>query len=768
MHAWIEPQKVRVSEALQAAVGGHPLVAETLVRRGITDADSARAFLDPDCYRPAPATDLPNLVRAVERLERAVAQGERVCVWGDFDVDGQTSTTVLVSTLRDRGANVRYHIPVRAKESHGVNIPVLERVVDAGLDVLLTCDTGVGAREALAYARSRGVDVVVTDHHDLPPELPEAHAIVNPKMLPESHPLRELSGVGCAYKLAEALYGRAGRSAEAAQHLDLVALGLVADVAVQTGDTRYLTQRGLEALRRTRRLGLRVMMELANLNADCLTEEHIGFQLAPRLNALGRLDDANPIVELLTTDDVTRARILATELEGLNAQRKLLCDQVFQAAQAQIEHDPSLMEYAALVLSHPAWPGGVVGIVAGRLAERYHRPVILIATPPDRLGRGSARSVEGCDISAAIAAQAGLLRGFGGHPMAAGLSIDPERISEFRRALSRTVSETCEIAEEPELQVDAFLALTDLSLELIAEIERLAPFGPGNPPLTLATKDLSLVSHATIGRNGEHLQLIVEDEAGNAQKVLWWRGAGEPLPEGRFDLAYTVRASDYRGQRDVQVEWVDACVIERPSVALRPAPRTVEVVDYRRARRPRKVLEQLQAQEAVQVWAEADAKTQVAGRDRRELVGAKTLVVWTIPPGPAEWQGTLARVSPQKVVLFGIDPGLDDLEPFLKRLAGLAKHALSTDDGRVGISALAAATAQRESTVWAGLAWLTARGHLAVASAGDDEVQLTAGTGKTDPDLPKITAHLKMLLDETKAYRTHFVRAEKETLVSPR
>jgi single-stranded-DNA-specific exonuclease len=384
------------------------------------------------------------------------------------------------------------------------------------------------------------------------------------------------------------------------------------------------------------------------------------------------------------------------------------------------------------------------------------------------VGRGSARSIEGCDISAAIADQAGLLRGFGGHPMAAGLSIDPERISEFRRALSRTVSETCEIAEEPELQVDAFLALTDLSLELIAEIERLAPFGPGNPPLTLATKDLSLVSHATIGRNGEHLQLIVEDEAGNAQKVLWWRGAGEPLPEGRFDLAYTVRASDYRGQRDVQVEWVDACVIERPSVALRPAPRTVEVVDYRRARRPRKVLEQLQAQEAVQVWAEADAKTQVAGRDRRELVGAKTLVVWTIPPGPAEWQGTLARVSPQKVVLFGIDPGLDDLEPFLKRLAGLAKHALSTDDGRVGISALAAATAQRESTVWAGLAWLTARGHLAVASAGDDEVQLTAGTGKTDPDLPKITAHLKMLLDETKAYRTHFVRAEKETLVSPR
>jgi single-stranded-DNA-specific exonuclease len=769
MHAWAEPRDVQVPESLRSAVGGHLLVAETLARRGITDADSARAFLDPDCYRPAPATDLPNLPQAVERLEHAIARRERVCVWGDFDVDGQTSTTTLVSTLWDLGATVRYHIPVRAKESHGVNLPVLERIVKDGLDVLLTCDTGVGAHEALAYARSRGVDVLVTDHHDLPPELPEAHAVVDPKMLPESHPLRELSGVGCAYKLVEALYDRAGRPTDAAQYLDLVALGLVADVAVQTGDTRYLTQRGLEALRHTERLGLQVMMGLANLNPDRLTEEHIGFQLAPRLNALGRLDDANPIVEFLTTDDATRAHTLATELEGLNAQRKLLCDQVFQAARAQIEHDPSLLEDAALVLSHPAWPGGVIGIVAGRLAERYHRPVILIATPPDRLGRGSARSVEGCDVSAAIAAQAGLLHGFGGHPMAAGLSIDPERIPEFRRRLSRTVAETCAgVAEKPELQIDAYLALADLSLELVAEIERLAPFGPGNPPLTLATKGLSLVSHASIGRNGEHLQLIVEDEAGSARKVLWWRGAGEPLPEGRFDLAYTVRASDYRGQRDVQVEWVDARVVERAPVALHPARRAIEIVDYRRALRPRKVLEQLRAQEAVQVWAEADAKAQVEGRDRRELTGSQTLVVWTAPPGPAEWQAGLAEAAPEKVVLLGIDPDLDTPEPFLRRLAGLTKHALRVNEGRVSISALAAATAQRESTVWAGLAWLTARGHLTVASAGDDEVQLTAGTGKAERDLSRVARHLKALLAETRAYRAHFGQAEAEALVSAR
>ncbi len=780
MREWIEPPDVQVPEALQAAIGGHPLgghllgghplgghplVTKTLARRGFTDVEAARAFLDPDRYQPAPPSDLPNLAQAVERLERAIRQGETICVWGDFDADGQTATTLLVSTLRDLGALAQYHIPNRKRESHGVNLPVLKRLIADGVDLVLTCDTGVTAHEAIAYAQAQGVDVVVTDHHDLPTTLPQAHAVVNPKMLPDTHPLHELPGVGCAYKLAQALYGRAGRSEDAARHLDLVALGIVADIAVQTGDTRYLLQRGLEVLRHTERLGLQVMMETAELNPEWLTEEHIGFQLAPRLNALGRLADANVAVELLTTDDLARARILATELEGLNAQRKLLVNQVTQAAQAQIERDPSLLEYSALVLSHPTWPAGVIGIVAGRLAERYHRPTILIATPPDELGRGSARSVEGCNITAAIAAHAGMLHRFGGHPMAAGLSIDPERIPEFRRALSRTILEMCgEATERATLQIDGYVSLSSLSLDLVEEIERLAPFGPGNPPLALATRGLSLASRATIGRNGEHLRLIVEDEAGTAQKVIWWRGAGERLPQGRFDLAYTVRASDYRGQREVQVEWVDARPLEEPAAVLRPEPPAIEIVDYRQEPRPRRVLEQLRAKRDVLVWSEAEARAEVTGQDRFELGPANGLVIWTTPPGPAELQAALEMVSPETVYLFGIDPGLDQPEKLLKRLAGLTKHALNSNAGRVSISMLAAATAQREATVRAGLAWLAARGHLAILDKDGDKVHLAAGNQQASADLPQTAARLKALLEETAAYRAHFARAEKETL----
>lgn len=766
MKEWIEPHDVCVPEALQAAVGGHPLVAETLVRRGLTDAEAAGAFLDPNRYSPAAPTDLPNVSRAVERLERAIRRGETICVWGDFDVDGQTATTVLVSTLRELGAVVRFHVPHRQRESHGVNLPVLRQLIAEGVDLVLTCDTGVTAHRPISYAQAQGLDVVVTDHHDLPPTLPDAVAVVNPKMLPDAHPLRELPGVGVAYKLAQALYGWVGRPADAAQYLDLVALGIVADVAVQTGDTRYLLQRGLAALRHTERLGLQVLMEVAELNPDWLTEEHIGFVLGPRLNALGRLSDATVAVEFLTTNDLARARILASEMEGLNAERKLLCDQIAQAAEAQIEQDPSLLERGALVLCHPSWPPGVVGIVAGRLAERYHRPTVLIAIPSGEMGRGSARSIEGCDIHAAIAAHQDMLIRFGGHPMAAGLTIDPERIPEFRRALSRTVLETCRAVEErPALQIDGYVPLADLSLDLVEELERLAPFGPGNPSLTLASKGLVLKNHRTIGRTGEHLRLVVEDEAGTVQQVLWWQGAGLPLPRGRFDLAYVVRASDYRGQRDVQVEWVDARSIEEPAAVLRPELAAVEIVDHRQAPNLRELLDRLRAQEGVQVWSEAAARAEVTGEDRYTLGPSRALVIWTTPPGPDELQAVLERVSPETVYLLGVDPGLDSPKEFLQRLAGLVKRALAADQGLVKVPTLSAATAQREATVRAGLAWLVSRGYLTKLGEEGGEVKLVAGSGVGGADLPETAAQLRALLEETAAYRAYFAQADKKALI---
>jgi len=765
MRRWIEPQEVHVPQALQSAVGGHPLVAQTLVRRGLTEPDAARSFLHPDFYQPAPASDLPNLIRATERLERAITQGEEICVWGDFDVDGQTATTLLWSTLRELGASVRYHIPVRATESHGVNLPVLRKLIADGVRLFLTCDTGITAHEAVRYAQEAGIDIIITDHHDLPESLPDAWAVVNPKMLARGHPLRELPGVGCAYKLVEALYERGGRPGDATQYLDLVALGIVADVAVQTGDTRYLLQRGLGALRQARRSGLQAVMEKAEVNPARLTEEHIGYYLAPRLNALGRLANANSAVELLTTDDPSRAWILAVELEGLNARRKLLSDQVFEAAVEQVERDPSLVAGGALVLSHPAWPPGVVGIVASRLVERYGLPTVLIAEPAGELARGSARSVPGCNITAAISAHAEMLEGFGGHPMAAGLAMEASRIAEFRRALGGTVSEMLKgIEDGMGLPIAAYVSLSELSLDLVEQLERLAPFGPGNPSPTLATKDLHLVGQSGVGRKGEHLQLLVEDGMGRQAKVIWWQGVNWSLPEGRFDLAYVVRASDYHGQPEVQIEWVDARPVVTEVVTAVVAP-GVDVVDYRARPNARQLLEQLRSRDGLQVWAEAGAKTEVGGLYRDELEPSKKLAIWTTPPYSTELREALRKVSPETVYVFGINPGLDRPQRFLERLSGLIKRALTASEGRVTLEMLAAATGHRESAVRLGLDWLIEAGHIAIQDEEGDEIRLGPGPGKPGSDVEGAGARLRALLAETSAYRTHFSRAPAQTLL---
>ncbi len=277
MPHWLDPDPISVPIPLSHAIGGHPLVAQVIAQRGIVDVESARAFLDPAHYTPASPFYLPDMDRAVQRIRQAIDRGQRVAVWGDFDVDGQTATTLLVQTLRSLGADVIFHIPVRAEEGHGVNLPWLQRLIDGGAQLVVTCDTGSDAHEAVDYARPRGVDLVITDHHDLPPTLPAASAVVNPKLLPAGHPLGTLPGVGVAYKLAEAL------QPDASAHLDLVALGIVADVAVQTGDARYLLQRGLASLRETGRLGLQTLLQLAQVNPAWLNEEHIGFELGPRL-----------------------------------------------------------------------------------------------------------------------------------------------------------------------------------------------------------------------------------------------------------------------------------------------------------------------------------------------------------------------------------------------------------------------------------------------------------------------------------------------------
>jgi single-stranded-DNA-specific exonuclease len=759
MTRWIDPTPI-VSPTPLDSLNLPTLVAQTLIRRGISDPAAARVFLHPD---KLPSTFFPEIEKAVEIINLAIRRSETVCVWGDFDVDGQTSTALLVQTLRLLGTKVVYYIPVRGKESHGVHIESLKPILDNGAKLILTCDTGITAFEAVDYANSRGVDVVITDHHELDETLPNAKAIINPKLLPKGHLLENLAGVGVAYKLAEALLNSEFQN-QNSELLDLVALGLIADVALLKGETRSLAQKGIRVLRETKRLGLKVMAELSGTSLETLTEETIGFTFAPRLNALGRLGDANPVVELLLTQDPARARILAAQIEGLNAQRRMLTSQVYEAAEAQLRANPSLLTEPAIVLSHPNWPGGVVGIVANKLVERYHKPAILLNESEDGILRGSARSIEGLHITDAIATQRELLRGFGGHPMAAGMSLLKDDLISFRKGLGKAIEKQLGeiVFEEPALQLDAWLGLNEINLELAESLEMLAPFGAGNAPLTLATRGVTLKSAATLGKTKEHLRLHVEDESGNVQSILWWGGAGEELPptEGKFDIAYSLRANSFRGQKQVTLQFEEFRVVEEKPVEIKK--QEIEIKDMR--------TKTFNVERSTLVWAEGTEKSK--GMSRFELHPAEEFVIYTTPPSPAELRKALEIVKPKMVYVFAVPPVEDPstgfragVEDFLNRLTGLCKYTLNNYGGKTQVTKLAAAMAARESAVEIGLQWLVAGGHLS-AIVDENEITLSTEKAVVNQYLQKeLYTALKGVLNETAAYRKYFSSADLKTLI---
>jgi single-stranded-DNA-specific exonuclease len=359
------------------------------------------------------------------------------------------------------------------------------------------------------------------------------------------------------------------------------------------------------------------------------------------------------------------------------------------------------------------------------------------------------------------------LSSYGGHAGAAGFAIETERIPQLRAALSRAIAAQVEVIPEPALNIDAYVNLGDLTLDLVGELNRLAPFGPGNPPLTLAVRDLRILSDATIGRMDEHRRVTVEAKDGQTQTVFWWHGIGWSLPRGRFDLALSLRASDYRGMPEVQIEWLHARALEPEAAEVESAP-AIEVLDCRAASHPEALLQEFLSGGDVQVWAEGQAPAAIAPRSRLELAPGRRLAIWTSPPGPRELQAVLEAVQPDKVLLFVQDPDMDDDQAFLTRLAGLVKFALRDREGQVDLEKAAAATAQRSSAVQAGLLWLAAQGQIVIVGRGDDRWQVTAGHGSPDPGAAqRERSRLKALLAETAAYREYVRQAPAGSLAKP-
>jgi single-stranded-DNA-specific exonuclease len=534
----ISPCPHRQADSLARELGLSEITASVLVRRGYGDPDDARAFLAGEQPLRDPF-ELGDMTLAVERIRAAVAAGERICVHGDYDVDGICATVVAVTVLRALGAEVEWHLPSRFDEGYGVSGDTLERLAGEGCRLVLTVDCGITAVDEVRRARELGLDVIVTDHHRPGEQLPDCPLVT----------AKELCGTGVAFKLGQALLG--ADSDVLRRQLDLVALATIADVVPLLGENRTLTIAGLRALARTQKPGLQALMRVARVDPAAVDTGQVGFRLAPRINAAGRLGHPRAALELLLTEDRDEARRLADRLEDLNRDRQAVEDAILRAAIAQVEEWPEAKRRRkAYVVAGEDWHEGVIGIVASRLVERYHRPVVLLAGG-DGVWKGSGRSISAFDLHGALASCSQFLQRFGGHRAAAGLSILPESIERFADAFAEQAEGL--LAPDdlvPTTVVDAVLPRgAKLTLDLCEELQRLAPFGLGNPDVTLLASGCELGDLAAVG-DGKHLRFRVHRDGRDAGGAIAF-GLGTQLDRyrrvGRYDVAFRLHENRWNG-----------------------------------------------------------------------------------------------------------------------------------------------------------------------------------------------------------------------------
>src|SRR5438034_4185280 len=541
----VRPCPHGVQSELAEALGVSELTAGVLVRRGYGDPARARAFLGGELAPHDPFL-LGGMRDACERIHAAISAGKRICVHGDYDVDGISATTLAVLLLRELGADVEWHLPSRFDEGYGVSSQTLGRLADEGCGLVITVDCGITAVAEVAEAKARGLEVIVTDHHRPGAELPDCPVVAT---RPSNYPFPELCGTGVVYKVGQALFGVDSEFPK--RHLDLVALATIADVVPLLDENRGLAIAGLRALARTQKPGLRALMRAAGVDPAAVDAGACGFRLGPRINAAGRLGHPRAALQLLLTEDPDEARRLANELEELNRERQAVEARIFREAAKQVEEWPEEhRRRRAYVVAGENWHEGVIGIVASRLVERFNRPVVLIAGT-DGDWKGSGRSIASFDLHGGLGACSTLLERWGGHRAAAGLSIKPENVEAFAEAFAEHAAGLLiEEDLQPVTHIDAVVPRgTRLTLELCAELARLAPFGLDNPDVTLLAPGCELGSLATVGE-GKHLRFRVRREGTDAGSAIAF-GSGSRLDgyrrEGRWDVAFRLEENRWNG-----------------------------------------------------------------------------------------------------------------------------------------------------------------------------------------------------------------------------
>lgn len=550
------PLQLERAREMGRALGLSPVTAQCLLNRGLTDLEAARRFLTHD---PGVLHDpflMQDMEPAAQRLAAAVRRKERVLIYGDYDVDGTTAAAFLARLLRQLGVEVSHFVPHREEEGYGLHLSGIEAAARLGVTLLITVDCGVSGLAEVEYAKSQGIDVIITDHHEPGPVLPAALAVLDPKRADCGYPFRELCGAGVAFKLACALGSLLGFQFKhlAAHFLDLVALGTICDIVPLLDENRFLAKEGLRLLPHTRKQGLRALLEKSRLTGRALTSYDVGFILGPRLNASGRLGTARDAFILLVTQDPHEADRLAQQLSQMNRERQQEEARTLEEALQILQETVDLQRERALVVASPGWRSGVIGLVASRLVERYHRPTLVLAIQGDE-ARGSGRSIPPFHLYRALDRCRDVLLRCGGHEQAAGLSLEARRIDEFRQRFQAVAEEMLTEEDiEPVLEVDADLKPAAVTAALTEELQELGPFGPGNPRPLLCCRDLTVESRRRMGSQGQHLNLSLSDGHQRFPAVGWRMGdLADEIREGeRVAVCFTPEMHEWQERREMR------------------------------------------------------------------------------------------------------------------------------------------------------------------------------------------------------------------------
>jgi single-stranded-DNA-specific exonuclease len=547
----------RIPPQADAALQAYPpLLRQILYNRGYATPQAASEFLEARAPEGSDPFAMLGVPAAVERIDRAIRESQPVAVYGDYDADGVTATALLVQALRGLGAKVTGYIPNRFDEGYGLNNEALSSLYQEGVRLVITVDCGVRSLPEAAFARSLGLDMIITDHHQPAAEMPEALAVVNPKQPGDTYPDKDLAGVGLAYKLACALlstHPQAGFRRE--DLLDLVALGTVADLAPLSGENRHLVKAGLEYLRRPIRQGLMALISIAGLTPARITATEIGFALGPRLNAAGRLDSALAAYNLLLTRDIAEAAGLAQRLEIQNRERQAIMREIQERAeQMALTHDPNAL---LLFAAHPDFNPGVIGLAASRLTDKYYRPAI-VAQIGEEFTRGSCRSIPEFHITAALDQCTGLLEHHGGHAAAAGFTVRSDRLLQLIDKLQGIASAQLAATDlRPTLLADAEIPLSDLHADLITSLDRMQPTGYGNRQAQFITRDLHVSNARSVGRDSAHLKLVVTDGRVTYDAIAFRLGGWLDHMPPKVDLLYTFETNEFNGRTTLQLNVKD-------------------------------------------------------------------------------------------------------------------------------------------------------------------------------------------------------------------